>query len=195
MVMWMSENTKYGEQIADHDWSKPMPETPDRTSINHDIEVIYTTDPDADMGYGREKYTAGVRYDDKTGEPYILYAIEHKWKGNYWRDVTDWDFRDIPDPVRQAIASKLPVSSPTELETEQRLMDKDGESRWEKHHKPRMEQMSGDEMWGTSFLRDAIGNLESAAEAFDDGSTGEKLTEKLISVAQKTVKSIEGNDD
>lgn len=189
------EATKYGSEIEDHDWSKPDVETPERTSIkNHEVDVIYTVDPDADMGYGRKKYTATIRYDDETEAPYVLYVVEHKWKGNYWRDVTDWDYRDIPKPVKEAIAAKLPVDGPDTLQTEPRLMDEGGESRWQKHHKPRMESMSGDEMWGTSFLRDAVNNMESAAEAFDDNSTGEKLTEKLISVAQKTVKSIEAND-
>lgn len=187
----MSE-TKYGDRIKDHEWTDDsVTERPDRTTVKkHELDVVYTTDPDADMGYGREKYTVKIQYDDET--PYVLYVVEHKWKGNYWRDITDWDFRDIPAPVRQQVADLLPVDSPEELDLDERLMNKGGESRWQKHHKKRVESLSGDEMWGTSFLRDAIKDMETAAEAFDDGSTGERLTERLISVAQKTVKSIDG---
>lgn len=186
------DDTKYGEELDGHDWSESEPdvETQDRTSIkNHEIDVIYVTDPGEDMGYGRGKYTATIRYDDETGEPYVLYVVEHSWKGNYWRDVTDWDWQDVPQPVRQQVATALPVRSPEELESGVRLMDEGGESRWHKHHKHQVEAMDGDEMWGVSFLRDALDNLESAAEAFDDGTKGKRLTEKLVSTTQKVIKA------
>lgn len=190
------EDTKYGTALDGHDWSEPEPETEtvDRTSIkNHEIDVIYTTDPGEKHGYGRERYIATIKYDDdETGDPYVLYVVEHRWKGNYWRDTTDWDWRDIPEPVRQEIAAALPVDSPDELDGGARLMDEGGESRWQKHHKPRMESMSGDEMWGTSYLRDALRNLENAAEAFDDGSKGERLTEKLVGSLRKVIKATDG---
>lgn len=199
-VLSMTERstTKYGEGLRDHDWSQPQPDVdhPGRLNVkSHDIEVIYTVDGSKDMGYGREKYKANIKYDDETGEPYVLYVIEYKWKGNYWRDTTDWDFRDIPGPVRQQIAAKLPVERAQDLEPETRLMDEDGESRWQKHHQQRMEQMTGDEMWGTSFLRDALDDLERAAESFDEGCTGERLTEKLITTTQKVIKTVRNNDD
>jgi hypothetical protein len=187
-------DTKYGDRLEDHDWSGPEleAETTDRTHVkNHEIDVIYVTDPAEDMGYGREKYTATIRYDDETGDPYVLYAVEHRWKGNYWRDTTDWDWRDLPEPVRQQVAAALPVESPDELDSGTRLMDEGGESRWEKHHKHQMEKMDGDEMWGVSFLRDALDPLESAAEAFDGGSKGERLAEKLVTTTQKVIKTVD----
>ncbi|MDS0280045.1 hypothetical protein NDI85_19865 [Halomicroarcula sp. S1AR25-4] len=190
-------DTKYGDRVGDAlDRPAPEPEQPDRTSVtDHDIEVIYETDPGRDDGYGREKYSATIRYDDETGEPYVLFVVEHRWKGNYWRDVTDWDWRDVPEPVRQRIAAALPVDGPAALATDQRLIDAGGESRWEKHHKHRVEDMSGDEMWGTSFLRDAMDSAESAAEAFDDDSSGERIAEKVVGALQKGIRGLEPTDD
>ncbi|UHQ96410.1 hypothetical protein [Natrinema halophilum] len=167
-----------------------------RTQIKtHEIEVIYTTDPGETRGYGREKYSATIRYDDETGDPFVLFVVEYRWKGNYWRDVTDWDWRDVPEPVRKQIAAALPVRSPDELDSGARLIDEGGESRWEKYHKHRVEELSGDEMWGTSFLRDALDPLESAAEAFDDGSKGERLSEKLVTLTQKVIRTVDDRSD
>jgi len=92
------EDTKYGTDLDDHDWSEPEPEpeAADRTSLDdHELSVVYTTNPDDSQGYGREKYTVTIRYDDESGAPYVLYAVEYRWKGNYWRDTTDWDWRDV----------------------------------------------------------------------------------------------------
>lgn len=186
------EDTKYGSDLDGHDWSEPEPdvETKERTRIrNHEIEVIYVTDPSEDMGYGREKYKAIIRYDDESGEPYVLNAIGYRWKGNYWRDTTDWDWRDLPGPVRQQVAAALPVESPAELDNGTRLIEEGGESRWHKYHKPQMDKMDGDEMWGVSCLRDALDPLESAAEAFGEGTKGERLAEKLVSTTQKVIRT------
>lgn len=137
--------TKYGDRIDDDHWEQDHsePDQPERTSVkDHTIDVIYVTDPDPDYpGYGREKYTAHLKYDEDLGGPYVLYVVEHRWKGNYWRDVTDWGFEDVPEPVRQRVASVLPVNRPEDLDTDVRTVDEGGESRWEKIHKPRMERM------------------------------------------------------
>lgn len=187
-------DTKYGDMIPDdHDWtdSEHQPENHDRTSISdHEIEAIYVTDPQEKHGYGRERYDAIIRYDDESGEPYVLYVVEYRWKGNYWRDVTDWDWRDIPEPVREQVAAVLPVTGPDDLTDEARLIEEGGESRWQKHHKHRLEELSADEMWGTSFLRDALEDLETAAEAFEDGSKGEELTERLRETTQKIIQTV-----
>lgn len=188
--------TKYGDRVGDAlDRPAPEPEAADRTSVSdHEIEVIYETDPGRDDGYGREKYSATVRYDDETGAPYVLFVIEHRWKGNYWRDTTDWDWRDVPEPVREQIAAALPVGHPDALDAGTRLIDEGGESRWEKHHKHRVEAMSGDEMWGTSFLRDAMGNAERAAEAFEDDSSGERIAEKIVGATQRAIRGLEHSE-
>jgi hypothetical protein len=49
--------------------------------------------------------------------------------------------------------------------------------------------MDGDEMWGVSFLRDALKPLESAAESFDEGTKGKRLSEKLVETTQKVIKA------
>lgn len=137
--------TKYGGMIEDHEWTDPEPEADggDRTTVkSHDVEVILTVDPDPDYyGYGREKYEAQVSYDKETGEPFVLHVIEHKWKGNYWRDIRDWDWKDVPEPVRQQVTAVLPVDHPDELDPGHRLVEEGGVSRWETIHKPRMERM------------------------------------------------------
>ena len=191
------EDTKYGDRLADHDWSKPEPEaeTHDRTTIkNHEIDVIYTVDPGEKLGYGRERYTATVQYDDETGDPYVLYVVEHRWKGNYWRDVTDWDWRDVPGPVRAQIAAALPVDTPDDLDSGTRLMDEGGENRWEKWHKPLMESYeSGEEIWGEDYLRDAVTQLEGAAQKL----TGERAerADELVVQARLLLGDIASTDD
>lgn len=180
-------DTKYGDRLEDHEWSEPEPETeaPERTMVkDHEVDVIYVVDPDEDMGYGREKYTATIRYDDETGDPYVLYVVEHRWKGNYWRDTTDWEFQDIPEPVRQQVAAVLPVDRPTDLDTETRVIDEGGESRWKKHHKPRMEAYNdGGDIWAESSLKEAANQLDGAAENVSDEETEQRIDD-LISEVQ-----------
>lgn len=188
------KQTKYGDQIKNHEWKTLEPdEQPTETTTikNHTIDVIYTFDPTEDMGYGRKKYTAHITYNDNN-DPEILYVIEHKWKGNYWRDVTDWNWNEIPEPVRRTITNALPVESPTELESGVQLMDEGGESRWAKFHKPQMEKMSGgNEMFCVSFLRDALQPLNSAAESIDTDSDKE-LIESLVSDLRDVITEIDG---
>lgn len=188
-------DTKYGDRLDNDQWDEPEPE-PDggdaRARItDHELDVYYDADPDPEDNYDRERYTVAIRYDDETDDPYVLYAVEHRWKGNYWRDVTDWDWQDVPEPVRERVAAALPVESPTDLESGVRLIDAGGESRWEKHHKHRVESLSGDEMWGLSYLRDAMGNAETAAEAFEDDSAGERLSNKLVASIQKIIRAVD----
>jgi hypothetical protein len=184
-------DTKYGDQIPDEHWEEEddvVDDASPTTITNHEIDVILTTDPHESGGYGRKKYSCRIRYDEETGEPYVLYAVGYRWKGNYWRDTTDWDWRDLPGAVRQQVAAALPVDDPEDLDSGTRLMDEGGESRWEKHHKRAVRKMDGDEMWGVSFLRDALDDLETAAEAFDDGTKGKRLTEKLVATTQKVIR-------
>jgi hypothetical protein len=148
VISMSSDGTKYGDKLPEGGarslYEDDEEDAPERTRVSgHEIEVIYTVDPGEDMGYGREKYDAIIRYDDETGEPYVLYVVEYRWKGNFWRDTTDWDWQDVPEPVREQVAAVLPVDGPEELESGVRLMDEGGESRWEKIHKPRMEAMRG----------------------------------------------------
>ncbi|WP_455448225.1 hypothetical protein [Natrinema thermotolerans] len=192
-------DTKYGDQIADHDWSNAEPDEPDeldRTSVSsHEIDVIYTTDPGETGGYGRTKYTATIRYDDEGGAPYVLFVVQHRWKGNYWRDVTDLDWRDTPAPVREQVAAALPVEDPDALDSGARLIDEGGESRWEKYHKDRVESTSAEEMWGGSSLKDGLERIEAAAEQFEDGSDAEARAEELVDEIRETIRAVRGVSD
>lgn len=179
--------------VPDEFWDddEPEVEADDRMHVeSHKIEVVYTTDPDEKYGYGREKYTVTITYDDERGTE-ALRAIKHRWKGNYWRDTLDLDWQDVPVPVRQKVAALLPVDGPDELESGVRLFDEGGESRWEKYHKPRVEAMSGDEMWGTSYLRDALKGAEGAAEALDDDTDAHDRAEELVADIQQFIRDIE----
>lgn len=174
----------------EEDEDEPMPTT---TIKKHEIEVVHTTDPSEDMGYGRDMWKAILDYED--GEPYVLYCIKYRWKGNYWRDIEDWEFADVPAPVRRQVAAVLPVDEPAALDTETRLMDEGGESRWEKHHHHRIQAMSGDEMWATSFLREAMDRAENAAEAADEGSEAARRADTIVTELQDAIEAIEDGDD
>ena len=188
-------NTKYGDRLADDAWDEPEPEPdggePRARVTDHELDVAYDTEPDAEDNYDRERYTVTIRYDDESGEPYVLYAVEHRWKGNYWRDVTDWDWRDVPEPVRERVVAALPIDDPAVLTSEHRLIEAGGESRWQKHHKHRVESMSGDEMWGLSYLKEALRQLDLATEAFDDGTTGQAIAEKVASALRTGISGLE----
>ncbi|ELY73245.1 hypothetical protein [Natrinema pallidum] len=192
-------NTKYGDQLEDHEWDdsdgETEPDALERTSVvSHTIDVIYTIDPGETGGYGREKYSATIRYDDETGDPYILFVVKHRWKGNYWRDVTDLDWRDAPGPVREQIAAALPVDGPDALDSGSRLIDEGGENRWEKYHKPRVEATSGGEMWGVSSLKEALERAEAAAEQFPEGSDAQARAEDLVDEIRDAIEEIRVGD-
>lgn len=146
--MSKTDGTKYGHLVGNNDdGDRSDPETEsdsgERSYIDaHDVELIHVTDPDPEYhGYGRKKYKARLSYDDETGDPFVLFVIKYRWKGNFWRDTHDLDWRDAPEPVRQEVAAVLPVNSPEELDSGARVIDEGGQSRWENIHKPRMERM------------------------------------------------------
>lgn len=190
-------NTKYGDRIADHDWSAPTPEVEaaDRVYVDgHEVDVIYITDPGETGGYGRERYTATINYDDETGDPYVLFVVKHRWKGNYWRDSLDMDWRDVPGPVRQQIAAVLPVNGPNALDCGHRMIDEGGESRWEKYHKPRMADLDAGEMWGSSFLGDALDMAESAAEAVREHDGDAEPVEQAVEEIQRAITTLNARE-
>jgi len=182
------EDTKYGEQIKDHDWSKPDEGTESRRNTNvagHELEITHIYDETKDRNYGKHKYRIPIRYDDETGNPYALYAVKHRWKGNYWRDTTDFDWRDLPKPVKRRVASLLPVESHEVLRTEERLIPEGGESRWQKYHKDKVDQMEAGEMWGSSFLGDALIYAKKAAEAVREQRGDVEPVESAIEEIQR----------
>lgn len=186
--------TKYGDRIADHEWRDPEPEPdPPRTRVkSHELDVYYDTVPDPDDNYERDRYT--VRLDHRGDEPEVLVVVKHRWKGNYWRDTTDLDFRDAPEPVRRRVAAALPVDSPATLDPDERLVDEGGESRFAKYHRPRMESLSGGQMWALSFLDDALKGLDNAHEALEDGTRSETLVGRLVETTRRVRAVVEDEE-
>lgn len=128
------KQTKY-EIPDDHEWAdeqEPDEDVQDRTSVqSHEVDIIYTVDPNEDMGYGREKYTVHLTHG-KDRDPIALYVLEHRWKGNYWREHTEWDWRDIPMPVKKRVASIVDCAGVEDLKPERRLVDEGGETAWQR---------------------------------------------------------------
>lgn len=190
----MTENTKYGDRIPDDAWvqEEEPQEDPDRTSVkSHKIEIIYDDVPEPEDNYDRTKYKLHIWYDDEDDTPQVFHAVTYRWKGNYWRDILDLDFRDVPTPVKEEVASRLPVNSVADLETRERVIDEGGENRWKKYHMPRIEGYDSGEMMGESYLKEALERLDYAAESFEDGSKAEQLTEKVSQSLQKVVKVVD----
>jgi len=119
----------------DHEWTDQEEvdeDVLDRTSVDtHEVSVIYTVDPNEDMGYGREKYTAHLTHG-KDRDPVALYVLESRWKGNYWREKTEWDWRDIPDPVKRRIADVVACNGAGSLRPQNRLIPEGGETAWQR---------------------------------------------------------------
>lgn len=117
--------------VPDDHWKEddePDPESP--ASINsHKIDVILTTDPTEKHGYGREKYTVHIGHDFDDS-PVAVFAIEHRWKGNYWRDVKQIDWHDVPGAVKQQVAHVVDCEGVGDLHPGHRLVGEGGESTW-----------------------------------------------------------------
>lgn len=189
------DNTKYGDRIPDDHWEEDNEQDggPDRTRVkSHEVDVYHDDETNPEDNYSRSRYTVTIKYDNDTGDPYVLYVVKHRWKGNYWRDTTDLDWRDTPEPVREQVAAALPVDGPDELDSGTRLIEEGGESRWQKIHKPRVESYdSGGEMWAENYLKGAVEQLDGAAESLDDNETQERLTE-LVGEIQDLTEDIRG---
>lgn len=103
----------------------------DRTSIqSHEVDVVLTTDPTEDMGYGRERYTVHISHTNDDA-PYALYATKHRWKGNYWRDYKRIDWQDVPKRVRDRTADVVACDGPQDLHPGHRLIGEGGEKTWD----------------------------------------------------------------
>lgn len=130
---------------------------------SHTIDVVLTTDPDADMGYGREKWSVVFQHDD--GDVYCLYATEHRWKGNYWRDVRLWDWRDVPTVVRRAAAAIVECDGHEALDPGGRVVGEDGESTWRSDHgRPTTEPPDDRPIWDIAAV-EACEHCETAPAA------------------------------
>lgn len=116
----------------DHEWAdEQAPEhegNSSRVSIErHELDVIIVTDPDEDMGYGREKWTAHLTHGNPD-DPTVLYFTEHRWKGNYWRDVRECDYLDAPIEAKRKVARWIQDASVESLNPGVRVVDEGGET-------------------------------------------------------------------
>lgn len=119
----------------DHEWGdeqEPDRDTTDRVSITrHEVDVVIVTDPSEDMGYGREKWTAHLTHGGPD-TPTVLYFTEHRWKGNFWRDIREWDYRDAPVAAKRKVARWVQDASVESLRPGYRVVDEGGKTpaRW-----------------------------------------------------------------
>ena len=129
--------TKYSIS-EDHQWpDEKKREAEERglsstTVESHEVDIIHTTDPSEDMGYGRDKYTVHIANDglDDDDTPYAVYATKHRWKGNFWRDVLDIDWCDLPTTVQRRVASVVACDDLDDLDPGVRVIGEDGRSTW-----------------------------------------------------------------
>jgi len=121
--------TKYGDRIDDDHWQTDEPEGQPRwrEETSADIEIDVTLH---DQGYQTdEKWTVHCHDPDYRDGIIAGFAVEHRNKGNYWREGDLWDdavdFVDLPLPVRQRVAHVLdrPLDAIT---PEERYIHRDG---------------------------------------------------------------------
>lgn len=115
----------------DHEWADEKEQQLDHQPVHvdrHEVDVILTTDPHEKYGYGREKYTAHLSHDEDGAT--CLYFTEHRWKGNFWRETTEWDWQDVPGLVKRQVAAVVDCDGVDDLDPGHRLVDEGGESTW-----------------------------------------------------------------
>ena len=124
--------TKYS--VPDDYWEQDEQAESEYTPTHvdaHKVDVILTTDPTETMGYGREKYTTHIVHDDEGVR--VLYVTKHRWKGNYWRDIRDLDWLDVPGSVRQQVAAVVACDGVDDLDPGVRVIGEGGRSTWRQH--------------------------------------------------------------
>ena len=132
--------TKY--TIPEDHWAEADrdPETdahPTQYIDSHEVAVYVDDVSNPEDNYDRTKYTVQITYND--GEPTFLYATAHRWKGNYWRDKVDYDWRETPQEVKARVAAVVACDGVDALDPGVRLIDEDGRDRWREIHQPRLE--------------------------------------------------------
>lgn len=121
--------TKYS--VPDDHWDDSDDSTAEFSPVHvdsHTVDVIHTTDPNESMGYGRDRYSAHVTHGDDG--PTVLYFTKHRWKGNYWREHLELDWRDTPGVVRRQVADVVACDGVDDLDPGHRLIDEGGEACW-----------------------------------------------------------------
>lgn len=150
---------------------------------SHTVDVYADDEPDPKDNYGRTKYTAHITYRD--GEPSALYVVSHRWKGNFWRDIKDLDWRETPSEVKRRVASVVACDGVDDLDPGVRLIEEEGVSRWEKIHMPRMERMKENEEKKIrpddlqAYVDDIRHNSERRSYASVDADTLDQVADEL----------------
>lgn len=120
----------------DHEWADEQTEDFTESPVtvkSHDVDIIHTIDPTEDYGYGRDKYTVHITNDnERERSPYALYATKHRWKGNFWRETLEVDWRDLPNVVQRRVASVVACKGVADLDSGSRLIDKEGRNPWQR---------------------------------------------------------------
>lgn len=123
--------TKYS--IDDDYWTREesTPETKGSptTVESHTVDVILTVDATKDMGYGREKYSVDISHRNADA-PVALYAIEHRWKGNFWQRKMEWDWCDVPLPVKCRVEQVVECNGISDLDPGVRTIGEGGRDPW-----------------------------------------------------------------
>jgi hypothetical protein len=127
----MTDGTKYGDRIPDDYWDEDDEQDAESPASleSHEVDVILTTDPTEDMGYGREKYTIHIGHDFEDS-PVAVFATEHRWKGNFWRDVRQIDWHDVPGAVKREVADVVDCDGVNDLHPGRRVVGEGGRSTW-----------------------------------------------------------------
>lgn len=104
--------SKYGDRIDDDHWEQDESEGPPAWKEDTSAKSIEIDVQLHDEGYQTdEKWTVHCSQSAFDGRIIAQYAIEHRNKGNYWRDGNRWDdaidFADLPLRTRQRVAHVL----------------------------------------------------------------------------------------
>lgn len=139
--------TKYGDMIPDdHTWEDedegPVEPGAPTSVDSHTVDVILTTDPTENMGYGRKKFTAHISHKDDG--PVVLYFTRHRWKGNFWRDIEELDWRDVPGSVKRQVAAVVACDSVEDLNPGHRLVEEGGRSTWQREKRLEEQRAKGE---------------------------------------------------
>jgi hypothetical protein len=132
------DGTKYGDRIADHEWSEPRrddgaDERAELCSGGVSVEIVHVHDPDATHpGEGRHKYElhASPPAAGPTDTWTVAFARRYRDEaGQFWKRDGAVDWADLPGEVKAEAARVLPVDSPSALDPGKRLVDWEGVGR------------------------------------------------------------------
>lgn len=131
----MTDDTKYGLMIDDHEWADdedPEPAEPPAELKDHVVTVHHTFDPEQTGGYGRHKYDVHLQHDVEDA-PVAVFATKYRWKSNYWRETEQVDYHDLPASVREQVATIVACDGPQDLRPGRRVVGESGRETWRRY--------------------------------------------------------------